>query len=96
MEQWALSVDIGFPREMRYEYPIAFLPNLDTLRVSQRALWPELEGTPETFTLYGGTALALRLGHRASADFDFFRTPHLIPINWRKEFPISEMPNACR
>lgn len=27
---------------------------------------------PEHFTLYGGTALALRLGHRQSVDFDFF------------------------
>lgn len=35
-------------------------------------LWPELASTPETFTLYGGTALALRLGHRTSVDFDFF------------------------
>ena len=27
---------------------------------------------PDRFTLYGGTALALRLGHRSSVDFDFF------------------------
>jgi hypothetical protein len=33
---------------------------------------PELAATPEHFTLYGGTASALRLGHRVSADFDFF------------------------
>lgn len=57
---------------MRYEYGMAFIPNLDTLPASQRSLWPELGGTPETFTLYGGTALAVRLGHRASVDFDFF------------------------
>ncbi len=38
----------------------------------QRRLWPELRATPERFTLYGGTALTLRLGHRASVDFDFF------------------------
>lgn len=38
----------------------------------QRVLWPELASTPEIFTLYGGTALALHLGHRASVDFDFF------------------------
>jgi hypothetical protein len=38
----------------------------------QRKLWPELGATPESFTLYGGTALTLRLGHRASVDFDFF------------------------
>ncbi|ABL66069.1 nucleotidyl transferase AbiEii/AbiGii toxin family protein [Chlorobium phaeobacteroides] len=39
---------------------------------SQLRLWPELDATPETFTLYGGTALALRFGHRVSVDFDFF------------------------
>lgn len=49
-----------------------FTPNLGTLPGPQRALWPELGSTPEDFTLYGGTALALRLGHRTSVDFDFF------------------------
>ena len=49
-----------------------FTPNLAVLAPSQRRLWPELAGTPEAFTLYGGTALALRLGHRESVDFDFF------------------------
>jgi hypothetical protein len=49
-----------------------FQPRLDILPPAQRALWPELDATPDHFTLYGGTALALRLGHRQSADFDFF------------------------
>jgi hypothetical protein len=48
------------------------IPRLDILPAAQRALWPELSATPRDFTLYGGTAIALRLGHRASADFDFF------------------------
>jgi Nucleotidyl transferase AbiEii toxin, Type IV TA system len=48
------------------------IPRLDILPGAQRALWPELSATPREFTLYGGTAIALRLGHRASADFDFF------------------------
>lgn len=48
------------------------IPKLDILLPSQRAFWPELRSTPEEFTLYGGTALALRLGHRISVDFDFF------------------------
>src|SRR5215472_2048522 len=49
-----------------------FLPRLDILPLPQRTLWPELDATPDHFTLYGGTALALRLGHRQSVDFDFF------------------------
>lgn len=49
-----------------------FTPRLSILPPPQRRLWPELAATPGEFTLYGGTALALRLGHRASADFDFF------------------------
>jgi hypothetical protein len=49
-----------------------FTPRLDILPSSQRLLSDELEATPRTFVLYGGTALALRLGHRASEDFDFF------------------------
>ena len=36
------------------------------------AYWPELCAIPKDFVLYGGTALALHLGHRESADFDFF------------------------
>lgn len=40
---------------------------------SQLALWPELAPMAALgFVLYGGTALALRLGHRESIDFDFF------------------------
>ncbi len=31
-----------------------------------------MRDTPKTFVLYEGTALALRLGHRQSEDFDFF------------------------
>ncbi len=49
-----------------------FTPNLAILPPSQFQLWPELDTTPTHFTLYGGTALALRLGHRSSVDFDFF------------------------
>lgn len=50
----------------------SFTPNLDILPPPQFRLWSELDATPEHFTLYGGTALALRLGHRISVDFDFF------------------------
>jgi Nucleotidyl transferase AbiEii toxin, Type IV TA system len=49
-----------------------FVPRLDILPPAQQRLWPELKATPRSFTLYGGTAIALRLGHRQSVDFDFF------------------------
>lgn len=49
-----------------------FSPLLTALPAAQRRLWSELDVTPERFTLYGGTAIALRLGHRQSVDFDFF------------------------
>lgn len=48
-------------------------PRLDILPLAQRALWPSLaEVTRQSFVLYGGTAVALYLGHRESVDFDFF------------------------
>jgi hypothetical protein len=56
-----------------------FQPRLDILPAAQRRLWPELSDTPEAFTLYGGTAIALRLGHRPSADFDFFASTPFVP-----------------
>ena len=51
---------------------MTFSTKLNMLPASQRALWKELKATPKHFVLYGGTALALRLGHRVSEDFDFF------------------------
>ena len=49
-----------------------FTPRLDVLPVAQRRLWPRLSEVPGGFVLYGGTAIALHLGHRQSVDFDFF------------------------
>ncbi|MEO6775440.1 MAG: nucleotidyl transferase AbiEii/AbiGii toxin family protein [Kofleriaceae bacterium] len=51
---------------------MSFVPCLTILPAAQRELWTELATLPPTFILYGGTALALRLGHRESVDFDFF------------------------
>ena len=48
-----------------------FTPRLDILPPPQRRLWDELSAVPSEFVLYGGTALALYLGHRESVDFDF-------------------------
>jgi len=56
-----------------------FKPRPDILPPSQCRLWGELIEVPETFTLYGGTAIALQLGHRASVDFDFFSTASFTP-----------------
>ena len=54
-------------------------PCLDILPEAQMALWPELAGTPDRFTLYKGTAIALWLGHRHSVDFDFFTHEDFVP-----------------
>lgn len=64
-----------------------FIPNLAMLPPPQRRLWPELASTPETFTLYGGTALALHLGHRASVDFDFFSNVPCDPDELTRSLP---------
>lgn len=45
---------------------------------AQRAIWEKLPPAKELgFVLYGGTAIALRLGHRQSMDFDFFSSNDL-------------------
>lgn len=50
-----------------------FTHHTNILPSEQVRLWPELHGASKIgFTLYGGTAIALRLGHRQSVDFDFF------------------------
>lgn len=66
---------------------MAFAPNLGFLPAPQRALWPELAITPESFTLYGGTGLSLRLGHRASVDFDFFSNAPFDPERLAAQIP---------
>lgn len=51
----------------------AFKPRLDILPPAQLRLWADLRPASRLgFVLYGGTAIALRLGHRISVDFDFF------------------------
>jgi len=65
----------------------AFEPRLDILPGPQRLLWPELSQTPEQFTLHGGTAIALRLGHRPSMDFDFFAFEPFAPNDLLQRVP---------
>jgi hypothetical protein len=60
-----------------------FAPHYEILPETQKALWPALSPCKDLgFTLYGGTAIALYLGHRSSVDFDFFS--HL-PLDQNKE-----------
>ena len=64
-----------------------FNARLDTLPESQRQIWPELDAVPDHFVLYGGTALALQLGHRISEDFDFFSSEGFDPDRLRRDLP---------
>jgi hypothetical protein len=66
---------------------IPMIPRLDILPAAQRALWPELAEIPPDFVLYGGTALALRLGHRTSEDFDFFSNQSFQPDELERRIP---------
>lgn len=54
-------------------------PRLDILPSAQRVVWNELAQVPPHFVLYGGTGIALRLGHRQSVDFDFFAARDIDP-----------------
>lgn len=65
-----------------------FAPKLEILPQAQRTLWPHL--TPLRalgWVLYGGTAIALRLGHRRSVDFDFFHAAPLDRESLREALP---------
>ncbi|MFT4276024.1 MAG: nucleotidyl transferase AbiEii/AbiGii toxin family protein [Rhodopseudomonas sp.] len=58
--------------------PETFEPCLEVLPEAQRQIWPLLGfSSGLNFVLYGGTAVALHLGHRVSVDFDFFRSEPL-------------------
>jgi hypothetical protein len=55
-----------------------FPAHLEILPDAQKTLWPELKPASSLgYVLYGGTAIALRLGHRTSVDFDFFSEKEL-------------------
>ena len=69
------------------EMSSSFEPRLDILPESLRDLWPELDAVPSDFVLYGGTALALQLGHRVSEDFDFFSSEGFDPNRVKSRLP---------
>lgn len=56
---------------------------------SQLALWDgELRTLPRGWVLYGGTAIALHLGHRQSVDFGFFSAQPLDRKALRRSCPL--------
>src|SRR5712671_3262891 len=62
-------------------------PKFDVLPVAQQQIWNALAAAPRLgFVLYGGTAIALHLGHRRSIDFDFFRSEPLDKNQLRANF----------
>jgi hypothetical protein len=65
-----------------------FSPRYDVLPPPQRSLCSELHQIPKHFVLYGGTAIALRLGHRVSLDFDFFTSQSFAPDRLLAQVPI--------
>lgn len=66
---------------------MTFTPQLNVLPAAQRALWAELPQVPRHFVLYGGTAVALHYGHRASVDFDFFTSQPVDPEALMRSLP---------
>jgi hypothetical protein len=62
-------------------------PKLRVLPSAQREVWSRLAPARGlNFVLYGGTAIALHLGHRESLDFDFFRSEPLDKDRLRAAF----------
>jgi Nucleotidyl transferase AbiEii toxin, Type IV TA system len=65
-----------------------FKPKIEILPAAQQELWPLLAAAPRlSYVLYGGTAVALHLGHRVSVDFDFFRSAPLNKAELLAAFP---------
>ena len=65
-----------------------FTPCMEILPSVQQQLWPALRPAAGLgFVLYSGTAIALRLGHRTSVDFDFFTENPLDRDAIRAAFP---------
>jgi hypothetical protein len=72
-----------------------FAPRSDILPADQLRLWPKLRPAQEIgFVLYGGTAIALRLGHRQSVDFDFFSERPLEKDELRRVLPFAGAPGT--
>lgn len=67
--------------------PKKFEAKTSVLPPAQQEIWPDLRPAPgASLVLYGGTAVALHLGHRVSVDFDFFRAESLDKAQLRNAF----------
>jgi hypothetical protein len=67
--------------------PQCLEPKLEILPAAQKEIWSGLAPASDLdFVLYGGTAIALHLGHRKSLDFDFFRSEALDKDQIRAKF----------
>lgn len=65
-----------------------FKTYLNIMPPPQQRLWPSLQAAAGLgLVLYGGTAVALRLGHRTSVDFDFFTEKPLDRAALKVAFP---------
>ena len=62
--------------------------HLNILPIAQQKLWTMFNTIPKEFILYGGTAIALQLGHRISVDFDFFSETPLNKEHLLNAFPL--------
>jgi hypothetical protein len=70
--------------------PDRFDPRIEMLPPAQREIWRQLAPAPDlAFVLYGGTAVALHLGHRVSIDFDFFKAEPLEKSGIETNFPFA-------
>jgi hypothetical protein len=65
----------------------------EILSENQLALLPFFERIPPHFILYGGTALALRFGHRYSVDFEFFSSRPFSPNDLLDQLPFPATPS---
>lgn len=67
--------------------PEVFEPKIGALPKAQQEIWSLLAPASRlSFVLYGGTAVALYLGHRTSLDFDFFKSGPLDKQALEKSF----------
>jgi hypothetical protein len=77
--------------------PKCLEPRLDVLPPAQKEIWASLASASLlNFVLYGGTAIALQLGHRESLDFDFFRSDPLDKDEIRAKFQFIRDQLFCR